>query len=68
MGQSLKEKIKLTLLRLFDNPLSNYLIFKIIYCIQCSFGLFTNIKRGLGLRKLGFGAHIEQNIFKFFDN
>ena len=43
-----KEKIKLTFLRLFDNPLSKYLIFKRISCMQWLFWVITKIKQGSG--------------------
>ena len=41
-----KEKIKLNFLRLSDNLLSKYFIFKRISCIQWLFWLFTKIKKG----------------------
>ena len=49
MGLGSKEKMKVTFLRLFDNPPSKYLIFKKIYCMQWLFWLFTKVKRGLGI-------------------
>ena len=50
-----KKKINLTFLRLFDNPLSKYLIFRIISCMQCLFWvIYQNWKRRLGL---AFGAY-----------
>ena len=42
-----KEERKLPFLRLFDNPLSKCLTFKIIACNDCS-GLFTKIIKGSG--------------------
>ena len=45
----LKEKIKLTLLRLFESPFSKYLIFKCFLAFNDCFGLFTKLQRGLGL-------------------
>ena len=60
----MKEKIKLTFLKLFDNPLSKYFIlkyylnyyFKIFYFIlhvMAILGYLPKLKRGLGL---AFGA------------
>ena len=44
----MKEKIKLTFLRLLENPLLKYLIFKKIFaCYEC-FGLFIKIKKEYG--------------------
>ena len=54
-GLATKEKIELTFLGLFDNPLLKYLIFKRISCRQWAvLGYLTKLKRGLGL---AFGAH-----------
>ena len=40
-----QEKIKLPFLRLFDNPLSKYLTFKIISCMQWMFWvIYQNYK------------------------
>ena len=36
-GWDRKKKINLTFLRLFNNPLSQYLIFRIISCMKCFF-------------------------------
>ena len=57
-----KKKINLTFLRLFDNPFSKYLIFRIIYCMQCLFWvIYQNWKRRLGL---AFGAHFfHKNVY-----
>ena len=51
----MEEKIRLTFLGLFDNPLSKYLIFKknFLYAMAV-LGYSPNLKRGLGL---AFGAH-----------
>ena len=44
----MKQKIKLTFLRLFDNPFSKHLIFKkFLECNGC-FGLLNKIKKGSG--------------------
>ena len=53
-GTGFERKIKLTFLRRFDNPLSEFLIFKIISYMQCALGYFPKFKRGLGR---AFGAH-----------
>ena len=51
----LKEKIKLTFSRLFDNPLSKYLILKKNFLhAMAVLGYLAKLKRGLGL---AFGAH-----------
>ena len=51
----MEEKIKLTFLRLFDNPLSKYLIFKINFLhAMAVLGYLPKRKRDLGL---AFGAH-----------
>ena len=57
----MKEKIKLNVLRLFDNPLSKCLILKRI-CFGC-FRLFTKMKKGLGL---AFVAHFLEAFIKMF--
>ena len=44
----MSENKKLTFLRLFDNPLSKYLVLKRISCMQWLFGLFSKIKKGSG--------------------
>ena len=45
-GLSSKEKIKLTFIMLFDDPLSKYLIFKIISCMQLAvLGYLPKLKR-----------------------
>ena len=43
-----KEKMKLTFLRLFDNPLSQYLILKEFLACNSFFGSFTKVKKGSG--------------------
>ena len=48
----MKEKIKLTFLRLFDNPLSKYLILKRIS--MAVLGYLAKLKKGLWP---AFGAH-----------
>ena len=45
-GLGSKEKIKLNFLTLFDNLLSKYLIFKIIFACNGRFGLFNKTKKG----------------------
>ena len=58
----MKEKIKLTFLRLSDNPLSKYLISKIISCnAMAVLGYLPKLKRGLGL---AFGAHFLHDFSK----
>ena len=49
----MKEKIKLTFSRLFDNPLSKYIILKIAVL-----GYIAKLKRGL---RLAFGAHFQHD-------
>ena len=44
-----ERKKKVTFLRLFDNPLSKYLGFKIIYCMKWLFWVIYQNYRGLGL-------------------
>ena len=46
--------MKLSFLRLFDNPLSKYFTFKIISCMQWLFWVIYQNYRGLGL---AFAAH-----------
>ena len=53
-GLGLKEKIKLPFLRLFDDPLSKYLTFKRISCMQWLFWVIYQNHRGLGP---AFAAH-----------
>ena len=53
MGLGSKEKSKLNFLKVFDNPLSKYLILKKILAFNGCFRLFTKIKRGLP-----FGAYV----------
>ena len=45
----MKEKIKLTFLRLFDDPISKYLFLKEFLACNGCFELFAKMKRGLGL-------------------
>ena len=40
--------MKITFLRLFDNPLSKYRIFKRVSCVQWLFVWFTKVKKGSG--------------------
>ena len=47
-GLGSKEKLKLTFLMLFDNPLSKYLSFKRNSCIQNLFWIFSRIKKVYG--------------------
>ena len=50
-----EEKIKLTFVRVFDDPLSKYLTFKRISCMQWLFWvIYQKLKGGVGL---AFGAH-----------
>ena len=41
--------MKLTLLRLFDNPLSKYLVFKDFLHAMAFLGYLPKLKRGLGI-------------------
>ena len=58
----MKEKIKLNVLRLFDNPLSKYLILKRI-CVLVVLDYLQKSKRGLGLT---FVAHFLEAFIKMF--
>ena len=44
MGLDSKKKNKVNFSKVFDNPLSKYLILKRIPCSNGCFGLFTKIK------------------------
>ena len=59
IGLDSKEKIRLTFLRLFDNPLPKCLAFKRISCMEWLFCVINQNKTGgLGLT---FGAHFPHN-------
>ena len=56
----MKEKVKLTFLRLFENNLPKFLISKRILCMHCVLSYLAKLKRGLGLT---FGVSIVHDFF-----